>query len=194
MVVRSTKFFICKVFSVPCRMTSSSSTIWSFGFGSNMDVKALEAKKHVKVLGKFIDKILLHLHNIKYIFSSDHAPAILKDYKLAFNMKAMHHVEPAFAGLIYSEGSEVHGVAFCMSLDSMKELDRNEGGGRAYDKKFVTFESYDGRSLEGYIYINKACSSQRMILKKIDVHYMYIFVLQTPTLEEFPPSARYLGV
>ena len=70
-------------------------------------------------------------------------------------MKAMHHVEPAFAGLIHSEGSEVHGVAFCMSLDSMKELDRNEGGGRAYDKKFVTFESYDGRSLEGYIYINK---------------------------------------
>ena len=27
-------------------------TIWSFGYGSNMDVKALEAKKHVKVIGK----------------------------------------------------------------------------------------------------------------------------------------------
>ena len=28
-------------------------TIWSFGYGSNMDVKALEAKKHVKVIGKY---------------------------------------------------------------------------------------------------------------------------------------------
>ena len=25
---------------------------WSFGYGSNMDVTALRAKKHVKVLGK----------------------------------------------------------------------------------------------------------------------------------------------
>ena len=29
-------------------------TIWSFGYGSNMDVKALEAKKHVKVIGKYL--------------------------------------------------------------------------------------------------------------------------------------------
>lgn len=34
------------------RMTSNIS-IWSFGYGSNMDVKALEAKKHVKVLGNY---------------------------------------------------------------------------------------------------------------------------------------------
>ena len=26
--------------------------LWSFGYGSNMDVKALESKKHVKVIGK----------------------------------------------------------------------------------------------------------------------------------------------
>ena len=30
-----------------------SETIWSFGYGSNMDVKALEARKGVKVLGKY---------------------------------------------------------------------------------------------------------------------------------------------
>ena len=29
-----------------------SKTIWSFGYGSNMDVKALEARKKVQVLGK----------------------------------------------------------------------------------------------------------------------------------------------
>jgi len=26
--------------------------IWSFGYGSNMDVKSLEARKQVKVIGK----------------------------------------------------------------------------------------------------------------------------------------------
>ena len=34
------------------RMTSHD-CLWSFGYGSNMDVKALEAKKHVKVLGNY---------------------------------------------------------------------------------------------------------------------------------------------
>ena len=29
-----------------------SGAMWSFGYGSNMDVTALQAKKHVKVLGR----------------------------------------------------------------------------------------------------------------------------------------------
>ncbi len=33
--------------------------VWSFGYGSNMDVKALEAKKHVKVVGKEIITLLI---------------------------------------------------------------------------------------------------------------------------------------
>ena len=30
----------------------ATNPIWSFGYGSNMDVKSLEARKHVKVIGK----------------------------------------------------------------------------------------------------------------------------------------------
>ena len=33
-------------------MTSNDECLWSFGYGSNMDVTALESKKRVKVLGK----------------------------------------------------------------------------------------------------------------------------------------------
>lgn len=33
-------------------MSSNEDCLWSFGYGSNMDVKALESKKHVKVIGK----------------------------------------------------------------------------------------------------------------------------------------------
>ena len=38
---------------------ASETTIWSFGYGSNMDVVALEAKKKVKVLGKLLYSITL---------------------------------------------------------------------------------------------------------------------------------------
>ena len=30
--------------------------LWSFGYGSNMDVKALETKKHVKIKGKCAER------------------------------------------------------------------------------------------------------------------------------------------
>ena len=37
----------------------ASETIWSFGYGSNMDVVAMEAKKKVKVLGKLFYSIIV---------------------------------------------------------------------------------------------------------------------------------------
>ena len=89
---------------------------------------------------------------------------------MSFNLKAIHHVEPAFAGIDESRGSEVHGVAFCMALESMEELDRTE---RGYDKKMVTLHAYDGRSLEGFIYVNKPGLANAGDLE---------------------PSSRYLGV
>ena len=32
--------------------------LWSFGYGSNMDVTALQAKKHVKIKGKFAERLV----------------------------------------------------------------------------------------------------------------------------------------
>lgn len=40
------------LFSAHKKMASQEECLWSFGYGSNMDVKALESKKDVKVLGK----------------------------------------------------------------------------------------------------------------------------------------------
>ena len=54
----------------------------------------------------------------------EHTPAILKDFKMEFNLSGMHHVEPAFSGLAESAGSQVHGVAFKMSLESAENLIR----------------------------------------------------------------------
>ena len=40
-------------------LNMASETIWSFGYGSNMDVVAMEAKKKVKVLGKIFCPIIV---------------------------------------------------------------------------------------------------------------------------------------
>jgi len=122
--------------------------MWSFGYGSNMDVTALQAKKHVKVL--------------------EHTPAVLPDYKLSFSIKAMTYSEPAFASVTKREGEEVHGVAFLMNEESLEELDKTE---RGYNKAIVTLKAYDGRSLEGFVYVPKEEKT-----------------------EEYLPSKRYLGV
>ena len=112
-----------------------------------MDMVALQNKKKVKVL--------------------EHCPAILRGFRLAFSMRGPPYVEPGYGGLWREEGGEVHGVAFLMGEGGEAQLDRNEG---PYLKEIVKLEAYDGRELEGYVYMTRN---------------------QT---EEWLPSTRYLGV
>ena len=108
--------------------------VWSFGYGSNMDVVALQKKKKVRVL--------------------EHTPAILSGYRLVFSQQGPQYVEPAYAGLKREVGSEVHGIAFCMGKESVEELDKTEApkdGG--YGKETVSLKTYDGRELKAYTYI-----------------------------------------
>ena len=102
-------------------------------------------------------------------FFTEHTPAILKDFKMTFSLKGMHHCEPYFSGLTAQEGAEVHGVAFRIDMEAAAQLDRNESV--TYKKEMVTLKSYDGRDLHGFIFINK-----------------------TPPEGDFETSSRYLNV
>ena len=97
-----------------------------------MDMVALQNKKKVKVL--------------------EHCPAILRGFRLAFSMRGPPYVEPGYGGLWREEGGEVHGVAFLMGEGGEAQLDRNEG---PYIKEIVELEAYDGRELEGYVYMTR---------------------------------------
>ena len=108
--------------------------VWSFGYGSNMDMAALQGKKGVRVLR--------------------HCAAVLQGYTLAFGMDGLSHVEPGFACLRKAEGDEVHGVAFCMGAESVAVLDKAEGNGTAYVKETVELAAYTGEHLEAFIYVN----------------------------------------
>ena len=109
---------------------------------------------------------------------------------MSFNVKALHHVEPAFAGLEEAKGFEVHGVAFCMTSESLEELDNTE---RGYNKKFVSLFAYDGRKLNGFIYMNKVSGSSYRHFST-ELTKGKISFQETPKNEELQPSARYLGV
>ena len=121
---------------------SSEEGIWSFGYGSNMDMVALREKKRVEVL--------------------EHVPAVLRGFRMTFSFKGVKYVEPGFGGLTQEEGAEVHGIAFKMTNDSVAELDRNEGGGTsgAYRHQTVALQAYDGRQLEGYVYMSSKASQE----------------------------------
>ena len=62
-------------------------SVWSFGYGSNMDMVALQNKKGVRVV--------------------EHCPAILHNFRLTFSTSGLNFVEPGFAGLSREEGAEV---------------------------------------------------------------------------------------
>ena len=67
-VVLTTSYFCMNKTVLDKKMSATldEDCLWSLGYGSNMDVKALEAKKHVKVLGKF-QLILSSLHSSHHV-------------------------------------------------------------------------------------------------------------------------------
>ena len=73
-------------------MDAADEGVWSFGYGANMDMEALQSWKKVKVF--------------------EHCPAVLRGFKMVFSLPGLPFVEPGFGGLCRQEDEEVHGVAF----------------------------------------------------------------------------------
>ena len=69
-------------------MDPADEGVWSFGYGANMDMEALQSWKKVKVL--------------------EHCPAVLRGFKLVFSLPGYPFVEPGFGGLCRQEDEEVH--------------------------------------------------------------------------------------
>ena len=124
---------------------------WSFGYGSNMDITHLRIKKKLTVY--------------------DHKPAILDGYRLSFNMVTDWLAEPAFAGIVPDQTSQVHGLAFCVPQESLDHLNSQE---RWYEIQNVTVETYDGETLP-------------------HVH-VYVSPKKFINTEERAPSRRYLNI
>ena len=113
-------------------METADEGVWSFGYGSNMDMEALQSWKKVKVF--------------------EHCPAILRGFKVVFSLPGLPFVEPGFGGLCRQEDEEVHGVAFKTDQESVAKLDAIEA--ETYTKETVKLTAYDGREFEGFVYMS----------------------------------------
>jgi len=104
--------------------------VWSFGFGSNMDVSFVENKKGHKVL--------------------DNKAGVVHGWKMSFNLQGMSFVEPAFANAVPAAPQDnIHGVAILLSPLDVRKLQEQE---RGYDIHWVNVECYDGSTVKAFIF------------------------------------------
>ena len=59
------------------------------------------------------------------------------------------YVEPSAADVIECPGGEVHGMAILLDKEAEERMDQLEVVGFGYRKKYVEFQAYDGRKLQG---------------------------------------------
>ena len=112
--------------------------VWSFGFGSNMDVEFMKNKKLLDI--------------------TDHVGAVMKGWKMMMTLKTrMTHCEPSFANACPGkETDEIHGLAFQITAESWEALKKQEGvGSGGYEVIDATFTGYDGRVIPGYMLSHK---------------------------------------
>ena len=110
------------------------STVWKFGYGSNMGQEFLRHKKGLNPL--------------------DSKQSILHGFKLSFPKgKGIDFVEPSFATSRPAEGELLHGVSTLLSIEDAEKLNSQEAVGRAYNIKICRVELYDKSSLEVEVYV-----------------------------------------
>ena len=93
------------------------------------------------------------------IFSDFH-PAVLKGYKMVFNMRFFG--EQAFSGVIKDDCSATHGSLFCMDDINKQDLDNME---RGYLKENVTVTTYGGEDIKNVnVYVSPKVQYEKLLV------------------------------
>jgi len=97
-----------------------------FAFGSNLNPKVLEEMRGLRPVLQ--------------------EPAIVTNYRLAFNLRGIPWTEPSFASAEPSDKDtdELHGVVYTLNRPDWNRLALSEGVGTAYDLEEVTCRTYAG--------------------------------------------------
>ncbi len=81
-------------------------------------------------------------------------PALLRDWRLAFNLATgIEFVEPAMANIVCAPGETVHGVAMELSDTELAELIASEGGTQFYRARALEVETYAGDRLPSLAFV-----------------------------------------
>lgn len=103
-----------------------------FGYGSNMSITSLKAKGVEPLSAE---------------------PAILKDWKLAFNIPDFFLIEGGTGNIVPCDASEVHGILYSCREEHLSVLDGLEAVGVNYRRVKVVVETYGKRAVSAFTYI-----------------------------------------
>nr|BAJ49244.1 conserved hypothetical protein [Candidatus Caldarchaeum subterraneum] len=104
--------------------------VWYFAYGSNLDQEGMRRR-----VGEWFDL----------------KPAILRDYKLVFNVFSSSW-RGGVANIEESPGSVVYGAVYLLEESQLEKLDKYEGVPHLYHRRKMTVE-VGGRPLEAYVYV-----------------------------------------
>lgn len=103
-----------------------------FGYGSNMREASLRAKGVVPLSAE---------------------PAILRGWRLTFNIPDFFRIEGGTGNIERAPGDEVHGVLYACRDEDMRALDELEALGVTYDRVQLEVEVYGGRAVMANAYV-----------------------------------------
>ena len=133
----------------------STESVWSFGFGSNMNVKLARSKKGLNVL--------------------EYTPGVVPGWRMSFRLKGFGCVEPSWADAQRAApgdaAGDVHGVALKLPLLDYARLARQE---RGYEEAAIVVEAYDGRRIPARVFTAPAA---RLAPEEIPCSARYLGVL-----------------
>lgn len=112
--------------------------VWTFGFGSNMNIELLRSKKGMRVL--------------------EFAPGVVRGWRLSFQRPALALVEPSFADARPGAADdEIHGVAVRLPAADYARLAAQEA---SYAEAAVTVAAYDGRAIAARLFTMRAAPAE----------------------------------
>ena len=100
------------------------STVWKFGYGSNISPEFVRNKKNLNVL--------------------DYRRCILKGFALSFPAgRGIDYIEPCFATLRKEKDAEVHGTCLLLPSEDGLKLDRQEGAYNVESHECIIYQDDD---------------------------------------------------
>ena len=115
-----------------------SDDVHYFAFGANMARRVLVDRRGIEPIAS--------------------RAAVVREFALRFGLRGLPYLEPAFATLVASSGSTVHGVLHTLRRVDLERLDRIEA---SYDRVDVVAETSDGR-FEATAYVARRLSRERI--------------------------------
>jgi gamma-glutamylcyclotransferase (GGCT)/AIG2-like uncharacterized protein YtfP len=103
-----------------------------FGYGSNLNAVGMRSKGVDAVSSR---------------------PAVLRDWRLAFNINHPYAFEGKVANIVPATGSSVHGALYVCRDESLGPLDLFEGLDVYYERRLLNIEPYDGEPTSSYVYV-----------------------------------------